>query len=93
MMTLSTAELVRDAWRFDLASYARRCSGGDWRPLRHLVHAIDIVQAARFLEAKKQNQGLMNKYGVRGFPTILILDPEGNLVQRTGYQPNQRPVN
>jgi protein disulfide-isomerase len=37
-------------------------------------------------ELKKQNEALMKKYGIRGFPTVLVLSPEGELVGRTGYQ-------
>jgi protein disulfide-isomerase len=36
-------------------------------------------------EIKKQNRALMDKYGVQGFPTVLILDAEGNMLQQTGY--------
>lgn len=36
-------------------------------------------------EIKKQNRKLMDKYGVQGFPTVLILDAEGNMLQQTGY--------
>ena len=28
----------------------------------------------------------MNKYGIRGFPTVLLLDKEANVVLQTGYQ-------
>ena len=35
---------------------------------------------------KKQNKELAGKYGVRGYPTILILSPKGELVQKTGYR-------
>ena len=34
-----------------------------------------------------QNRGLAQKYGVRGYPTIIVLGPEGDLVGRTGYRP------
>jgi protein disulfide-isomerase len=34
-----------------------------------------------------QNDQLQQKYGIRGFPTIIILSPEGDLVQQTGYRP------
>ncbi|HAV14271.1 MAG TPA: thioredoxin family protein [Opitutae bacterium] len=34
----------------------------------------------------EQNEALAEKYGIRGFPTILILSPEGELVEKTGYQ-------
>jgi len=34
----------------------------------------------------KQNEELKNKYGIRGFPTILIMDAEGRPFAKTGYQ-------
>ncbi|MBC8205906.1 MAG: thioredoxin family protein [Kiritimatiellales bacterium] len=38
-------------------------------------------------EVKMQNEALAEKYGIRGFPTVLLLDAEGNVLERTGYQP------
>jgi len=38
-------------------------------------------------EVKLYNRSLMNKYGVRGFPTVLLLDKNANVVVQTGYQP------
>lgn len=35
---------------------------------------------------KEQNDKLAAKYGIRGYPTVLILSPEGELVATTGYQ-------
>ncbi|MDA3926436.1 MAG: thioredoxin family protein [Kiritimatiellae bacterium] len=35
---------------------------------------------------KKQNQALAAKYGIRGFPTVLILDAEGGKLAETGYK-------
>ncbi|MFC1568626.1 thioredoxin family protein [bacterium] len=35
---------------------------------------------------KKQNEELAKKYKVQGFPTVMILDPDGNLVYQTGYR-------
>ena len=35
---------------------------------------------------KDQNTALAKKYGVKGYPTVLILSPEGDLVATTGYQ-------
>ncbi len=35
---------------------------------------------------KKRNQELAEKYNVRGFPTVLLLDSEGKVLARTGYQ-------
>ncbi len=37
-------------------------------------------------EVKARNRQWMNEYGVRGFPTIFLLDPQGNKVAQTGYQ-------
>jgi len=37
-------------------------------------------------EVKDQNVRLMDKYGVMGFPTILILDKEGEIVATMGYE-------
>lgn len=36
---------------------------------------------------RERNQKLLQKYGVRGFPTILFLDGRGKAVGRLGYQP------
>lgn len=36
---------------------------------------------------KEYNRSIATKYGVRGFPTILLMDKEGNVVLQTGYQP------
>lgn len=38
-------------------------------------------------ELKTQNQQLAERFQVRGFPTILVLDAEGQLIARTGYRP------
>lgn len=37
-------------------------------------------------ELKAQNEKLAQQYGIRGFPTILVLSPEGELIEKTGYQ-------
>lgn len=37
-------------------------------------------------EVKAQNAALAKKYGVRGFPTIVLLSPEGDLIGKTGYR-------
>lgn len=38
-------------------------------------------------ELKKQNNDLVEKFGIEGFPTILLLDAEGKLLGRTSYLP------
>ncbi len=35
---------------------------------------------------KKQNQKLAQQYGVRGFPTVLILDKDAKKIGQTGYK-------
>ena len=37
-------------------------------------------------ELKAQNEALSEKYDIKGFPTILILDADGKVIERTGYQ-------
>lgn len=37
-------------------------------------------------ELKAQNAALAKEYGVRGFPTIILLSPEGDLIGKTGYR-------
>lgn len=38
-------------------------------------------------ETKLYNNQLAQKYGVKGFPTVLLFNSVGNLVLTTGYQP------
>lgn len=38
-------------------------------------------------EVKAYNNQLAQKYGIQGFPTILIFNSKGNMVAKTGYQP------
>lgn len=37
-------------------------------------------------ELTKQNKDLAKKYEVRGYPTILLIDAEGEVLGRTGYK-------
>ena len=36
---------------------------------------------------KEQNDALKDKYEIRGWPTVLVLDSDGRVVARTGYRP------
>src|SRR5215470_5783784 len=38
-------------------------------------------------ELKKANQTLQEKYGIEGYPTIIVLNGEGKKVGQLGYQP------
>jgi len=44
----------------------------------------NIQQSA---ETQTYNRNLAEKYGIQGFPTILIFDSEGKLAGQTGYLP------
>ena len=35
---------------------------------------------------KSQNQNLAKKYGIRGYPTVLLLDKKGEIIGKTGYK-------
>ena len=43
-------------------------------------------QKAQSMKQKKANAALQKKYGVGGYPTIIILSPDGKLVGQTGYK-------
>lgn len=48
---------------------------------------IDFPQAkAQTPEQGAANEALARKYGVEGFPTILLLKPDGSVAGRTGYR-------
>ena len=44
----------------------------------------NIEQSA---ETQAYNRNLAQKYGIQGFPTILIFDSQGKMVGQTGYLP------
>ena len=55
----------------------------------HLVQVLvdfpqDKSEQSKTLQA--ENEALAKQYKVKGFPTVIILSPEGRLVDRTGYQ-------
>ena len=37
-------------------------------------------------ELKQQNADLAEKYQIKGYPTVILLNPDGKLVGETGYQ-------
>lgn len=48
---------------------------------------LDFPRRTAQPEALKQaNQALAQKFGIRGFPTIVLMDQEGHELGRTGYQ-------
>ncbi|MBL7114970.1 MAG: thioredoxin family protein [Kiritimatiellae bacterium] len=52
-----------------------------------VLFLADFPSRKKLPEAtQKQNQALSETYGIRGFPTVLILDAEGKVLEKTGYQ-------
>jgi len=50
--------------------------------------AVDFPQRHKLpKEKQEQNDALQAQYGVRGYPTIIVLNPEGKPVGKLGYQP------
>lgn len=47
---------------------------------------IDFPRKSKLPIQGKINKELANKYNIEGFPTIVIVDPTGKEVARTGYQ-------
>ena len=35
---------------------------------------------------KQQNNSLAQKYGIQGFPTVLLIDARGNILAQSGYE-------
>lgn len=59
----------------------------NWSKDNVVMFLADFPQAKpQSAELKKQNKELAEKYGIEGFPTVLLLDAEGNVLQQTGYQ-------
>jgi protein disulfide-isomerase len=56
---------------------------------QHLVLVTVDFPRAKPLgdEVRRQNRALAEKYGVEGFPTIVLLNGEGKPVGALGYQP------
>lgn len=57
---------------------------------KYILVALDFPQAEE-IKAKvpnpKRNEELQKKYEVRGFPSILLMDAQGDVYAQTGYQP------
>jgi protein disulfide-isomerase len=49
---------------------------------------VDFPRGKELPKAQKDtNQALLEKFQVQGFPTVLILNPQGRVIKRDGYQP------
>ncbi len=48
---------------------------------------VDFPRKKRLSAKQKQaNEDLARKFGVRGYPTVIILNPDGRRVAKTGYR-------
>ncbi len=48
---------------------------------------VDFPRSKRqSIKQKQANENLARKYGVRGYPTVIILSPDGRRVGQTGYR-------
>ena len=58
-----------------------------WAEANVIVFFADFPIRKRLpVELKKQNNILKNKYNVRGFPTVFLLNADGSVILKTGYQ-------
>lgn len=56
-------------------------------PKQYVLVELDFPQQKpQPEELKKQNEDLRDKYEIGGFPTVLLLDPAGEVIARTGYR-------
>jgi len=52
-----------------------------------ILFEADFPQAKQQSDkVKKQNAELQSKYGVKGYPTVFLLDAEGKSIGKTGYK-------
>jgi thioredoxin-related protein len=57
-------------------------------PQRFVLVELDFPRTKQLPEElKTQNDQLAQQFQVSGFPTILVLDADGQLIARTGYRP------
>ena len=55
---------------------------------KYILLMVDSPSSESLLseKAKKQNPKLVEKYGIEGFPTVLVLDQKGGEICRLGYE-------
>ena len=59
----------------------------EYAKLNLILLKLDFPKTIQLPEAEKlQNNELLRKFGVQGFPTIVLMDKEGIEIARTGYQ-------
>lgn len=57
-----------------------------WADQNVVLLEIDLPRKKQLpADLQQQNRALVNQYGIRGFPTVLVLNGDGSVVGRTGY--------
>jgi len=49
--------------------------------------SLDYDRTGTPVMNKDRNTELKNKYGIRGYPTVLVMTPDGEVFGKTGYRP------
>ena len=58
----------------------------DWAKKNLVLVKLDFPKNInQSIETKTYNRNLARKFQIKGFPTILILDSKGKLIETTGY--------
>ena len=59
-----------------------------WAKKNVVLLSLDFPRAkAQSATLKAQNMKLQEKYQIEGFPTVLLLEPTGKVIARSGYAP------
>jgi protein disulfide-isomerase len=59
-----------------------------WAAKKVVLLKLDFPRrTAQPASLRRQNEALAEKYQIRGFPTVLLLKPDGNVIGATGYSP------
>ena len=67
---------------FDTAGFKK------WAEKNVILLELDFPRSKALPAAlKAQNQGLAQKYAIRGYPTVLFLKADGSVIGKSGYMP------
>ena len=57
-------------------------------PKQFVLVELDYPHATKLPEeVQAQNKDLAKEYKIRGFPTVLMMDADGQVIAHTGYKP------